>query len=271
MRLALVGDIHGQWGQVDNAWFNGSDYAGILLTGDLPGRNHGELLDVAGRIAGLEKPAVLIPGNHDGTSAIDVLREALGRGINESQGLRMAGVVAQMQAALGSVEMGGYSRHPMADVDVLVARPHSMDDRKLTFAPYLRERFGIGTLEESADRMCQMVDEATQPIVFLAHNGPKGFGRHRTDPWGLSGFGRDNGDPDLAAAIEHAGDKVVAVVTGHMHWNRRKPRIWQVRKNGVFYVNAARVPRVSRGLRRHIALEIRDGVASAKLIEIPDA
>lgn len=270
-RLALVGDIHGQWDRSDVEAFNGSDHDGLLITGDLPGdRLHRDDVAMAERLAGLTKPAVWIPGNHDGPGPLDVLREALWRGISHRGARRMAAKMAAMEAAVGPVQTGGYSVHDVGGVTVVVARPHAMDSRKLTFAPYLADRYGVRSLAESADRIVACIEQTTGPYVILAHNGPHGFGKEAADPWGLSLFDRDNGDPDLADAIARAhaaGRPPVAVVTGHMHWNGRRPRTWQLERDGVLYVNAARVPRVSRGLRRHVALTLSEDGARAELIE----
>lgn len=274
----MVGDVHGQWDGRETAWFDRSDYDAVLFTGDLPGRLHLDGLAVARRIAGLRRPAVLIPGNHDGPSPLDVLSEAMWRGLGTRGAARMAARVDALARALGPVALGGYSRHPVglgADaVDVVVARPHAMDGRKLTFAPYLQERFGVGDLASSEARLAELLRGADRPTVVLAHNGPAGFGAGRGDPWGLPSFGRDNGDPDLAGALAQAaraGKAPLAVLTGHMHWNERRTRSWCMRRDGVLYVNAARVPRWSDGVRRHVAIEITAGTAHARLVEVPHA
>lgn len=276
LKLAVVGDVHGQWDDEDVAWFDRSDYDVVLFTGDLPGRLHLDGLTVARRIGTLRRPGILIPGNHDGPSPVDVLVEALWQGIGARGAARMARHVDALGEALGAVTLGGYSRHRVGEgdaaVDVVVARPHAMDGRKLTFAPYLAERFGIGDLRASEDRLVQLLVGTDRPTVILAHNGPAGFGAGRGDPWGLPSFGRDNGDPDLAGAIARAaelGRAPLAVVTGHMHWNERRTRAWCQRRDGVLYVNAAFVPRrLPQGGRRHVAVDLGGGEPTASLVTV---
>ena len=147
MRLALVGDIHARWTEADTAYFNRSAYGGLLITGDLPGRNH-RVIPVARRLAGLTLPTIVIPGNHDGPTALDVLSEALWKGMRSQRAATaMAQRVDALKEALGPVVLGGYSLHTLGSgrdaVDVVVCRPHAMDSRRLTFAPYLQQRFAV--------------------------------------------------------------------------------------------------------------------------------
>jgi uncharacterized protein (TIGR04168 family) len=147
----------------------------------------------------------------------------------------------------------------------------------LTFASELRDRFGIESLEDSAERLIELVDRAeTESLVFLAHNGPHGVGDHPADPWGCDFRPEraDWGDPDLARAIEHAlrrGHRVLAVVAGHMHLKvggRDEERTWRKRLGDVLYVNPARVPRIrSRPegqLHHYVVLTLRDEGAEAE-------
>ena len=104
-------------------------------------------------------------------------------------------------------------------------------------------------------------------MIFLAHNGPTGLGTSRSDLWGCD-FRReegDFGDEDLALAITYArelGKRVLAVVAGHMHHRLRGggKRRWYERKDGILYVNAARVPRIFEELghayHHHVDLTI---------------
>jgi uncharacterized protein (TIGR04168 family) len=269
VQIALIGDVHELWTEADNAWFNQSNYDAILLTGDLPGRTHRTLLTVARRIAGLTRPTVMIPGNHDGPELLGILREALlKRPQSAVSAARMAARIQALDTALGTVVLGGYSMHRLGQgsdaVDVICCRPHAMDGRHLTFSTYLAKRYAVGDMASSTARLQALVEASSNPIVFLAHNGPRGFGSHPTALWGLSPFGRDNGDVDLQQAIVYAhqrGKPIAAVVAGHLHWHARRPRTWQARRDGVLHINAARVPRIEHGTRHHLALHIQDGHA----------
>lgn len=279
MRLALVGDVHGLWGDPDVEQIDRLGYTAVLVTGDLPGRLHRDTLAVARAIARLRTPVYAIAGNHDGTAPLQVAAEALDTFRDLPWHHRLQRVrVAELDTALRPHVLGGYSLHTIADeafaVDLIVARPHAMDGRHLTFRAWLAERYGVTSLQASAARLKALVDAARHPIVVLCHNGPKGLGVG--GPWGLRRHDRDNGDPDLAEAIAHAqatGKRVLAVCGGHVHHGRE--RTWRVEHDGVLYVNAARVPRVfryeGREVRHHVRLHLdaRGAVAEELLLPTP--
>jgi len=249
MRVAIIGDVHERWDGADTAFFEPSAWDLVLFVGDLPGPSHRGTLSVARRIATLRTPAILVPGNHDGTSPLQVLAEATRIGCDLSRwGAVQERRVAQLRDALGPVALGGFSVHPCGEVDVVVARPHAMDGRYASFQPYLRRAFGVADLEDSTERLRECVDRCTQPILFLSHNGPRGLGGTRDDLFGLRRPERDNGDADLAQAIAYArssGHRVLACISGHMHHSGDGGmRRWTTTREGVRYVNAARVPRV---------------------------
>ena len=111
--------------------------------------------------------------------------------------------------------------------------------------------------------------------LFLAHNGPSGLGSGRADIWGCD-FKKDEGDfgdEDLRLAVDHAqssGKRVLAVLAGHMHHAIKGggERRWQIERDGVLYVNAARVPRIfeheGRHVRHHIAITLSEQGARAE-------
>lgn len=269
MDIALIGDIHSQWDAHDNAALASMGFAGALFTGDFPGRLHRDLLTVASQVSNCPVPALAIAGNHDGPGPIDILREALSWGPRTARaGQRICARLADLRASLAPVELGGYSLHQMGDIEVLVARPLAMDRRHLSFASALEREFGIQTMEQSRERLCQLIDQTTGPYLVLSHNGPHGFGAQRGAPYALSTAGRDNGDTDLADAIQYAlatQQTPLAVVSGHMHHNARKPRQWQVHQGGVLYLNAARVPRRDRNDERSLLrLTVSRDSASAR-------
>ena len=176
---------------------------------------------------------------------------------------------------MGQVQVGGYSVHSVpgaADVAVLVGRPFAMGGSVLHCQPQLQGQFGVGTMAESAARLCQLVEQAPQQrLIFLAHNGPTGLGSTRESIWG-NDFHPDEGDfgdADLQEAIDFAqayGKTVLAVVAGHMHHHvkREGNRTWHLVQNGIHYINAARVPRIfeqnGRTHHHHIRLTIGDDV-----------
>jgi len=255
-QIAIIGDIHRQFNQNDAIQFNQSDYDLLLFVGDLANYWHHEGLTIARQMARLQKPALIIPGNHDTLTAPQLLAEIkqwprLRRWLAWGQSRRLR----QWQRALGPVQVGGYSVHPVPgaeDVTVIVARPFAMGGSVLHCQPQLQRQFGIGTMAESAALLCQLVDETpSQRLIFLAHNGPTGLGSRRDALWGndFQPEGGDFGDSDLGEAIAYAqqqGNTVLAVVAGHMHHTVKKggQRTWHLEQEGIHYINAARVPRI---------------------------
>jgi uncharacterized protein (TIGR04168 family) len=277
MKLAVIGDVHHAFNQVDTAYFNASDHDALLFTGDIYNFSIQRGLAAASELADLQKPALLVPGNHDAIHPAQLAAEITRR----TSLIRLTAVgherrVRDLREAVGGVQVGGYSTHRLKDgLDVVTGRPHSMGGSAMSFAPHLAEAYGVRTLEDSVRRLKHCVDESDAPqLVFLAHNGPTGMGELRNDLWGAD-FRReegDFGDADLRLAIDYAleqGKHVLAVVAGHMHHRIRGGgrRKWYERRDGVLYINAARVPRIfeERGgvFHHHVDLFIENGYAEA--------
>ncbi len=279
MKIAVVGDIHGHWDDDDVRWFNESDRDVVLFTGDLAGFRHADTLRIARSIARLEKPAFLVPGNHDTVPLVPFLAELSGNPLLRRLSTRQGRRHDELREALGPVSGAGYARHDLGGVDLIVARPHPMGGSAFSFPRHLEAHYGVTDLDASAARLRALVDEAGDRVVFLGHNGPTGLGASRADIFGrdFGGEEGDWGDSDLRAAIDHAvatGRTVVAVVAGHMHHALRGggKRAWQVERDGILHLNAARVPRHfsiggtrrSRKMRHHVLLTIDGGTAQAE-------
>ena len=281
MRIGVVGDVHRCFDAIDVEQLDGLGYAAILFVGDIAGYFHSGGVETAQIIAGLQTPAMVIPGNHDAANVGQMAAEVLDN--DALAGLFDLGQEERerdFEAALGPVELVGYSRHPIDDgdrrIDVIACRPHSAGGPRLAFRPRLEERFGVRDFEDSRRRIVEQVDQSdAEDLVFLAHNGPTGLGDTREDIWGCDfrDSEGDFGDPDLEHAIAYAvdrGKRVLAVVAGHMHHALRGGglRSWCVERAGTLYVNAARVPRIferdGRLLRHHVELTIDDDGVSVR-------
>ncbi|UJR82073.1 Metallophosphoesterase [Sandaracinus amylolyticus] len=272
VRLAVIGDVHLRFDASDVAALDARGYDALLFVGDLAGYAQRGGVKVAKVIATLRTPAIVVPGNHDATNAAQLLAEVMHNDAAAALVSRgMSARVAELRAALGGAALGGYSLHAVrgADgerIDVVVARPHSFGGPRLSFRAYLREAFGVESIEQSTERLCAVIDRVEgERLIVLAHNGPSGLGDRRDAIWGVDfrPSEGDHGDVDLRAAIEHArarGKKVIAVVAGHMHRKLRGggERAWQVREGETLFVNAARVPRVWRegGARKRCWVEV---------------
>lgn len=279
-RIAVIGDIHGAWNARDVEYFNAAGYDLVLFVGDLSWLTGA--VKVARRISRLDVPALLIPGNHDGCTPLQLLaemhhREKAARRLSRGQAQR----VQAIEEALGPVTLAGYSLHRCGAVSVIAGRPHAMGGDRLYFADYLRWRFGVDSLAASAERLRQLVDQSEAQIVFLAHNGPSGLGDAPDSIWGCDFDPErgDFGDPDLREAIAYArasGRRVRAVVAGHMHHQVEGGgcRPWYRVQGGTLYLNAARVPRAERadgGMRRyHLRLELDAHETRASEIWVAD-
>jgi len=284
LKIAVFGDIHGHFSTEDARWLNESDRDRVLFTGDLAGFRHADTLRIAGILGTVEKPAWLIPGNHDTVPLLPFLAELSGESLltrlSRGQGRR----ATELAQALGPVQVGGFSRHSLDEgLDLIVGRPHPMGGSQFSFGRHLERAYGIADLDASASRLRALVDEAAPRILFLAHNGPTGLGERRADIFGCDFKPEEGdwGDSDLRAAVDHAlgtGRSVPAVIAGHMHHALRGggKRTWQTRgDDGVLYVNAARVPRVfgvggrrSRQMRHHVLVTVEGGLAEAEEVLI---
>lgn len=275
LQIAIVGDIHMLFDVADIEYFNASDYDAMLFVGDLASKNPDSMFRLLPTINRLTKPAWLIPGNHDTTGVRQIIgeithNEFLMRFGASSQPKRMA----RLKQELTGATLCGYSQHTLpGGLTLVTGRPFSMGSTigTVNFRAYLQSEYGVGTLAESAQRMKSLIDGITPPYIFMAHHGPRGLGAKATDMFGADFLPQetDFGDADLEEAIEYArsiGKAPVAVVAGHMHYptkHGRKPKQWCLQKNGIFYVNAARWPRIFRHegqtWRHHVRLTIQDG------------
>lgn len=272
MRIVILGDIHGFFSEEDIQYFNDSQIDLILLVGDLPGRLH-RFLPVCRLLSRLKHRTLLIPGNHDATSIMQVIGEIrANRAMIERHSGGQEARLAELSAAISPVEVCGYSLHRLGtgsdSLEVLAGRPHSMGGRDMGFEPYLRRRFGVTDLNESLTLYKQIIDRSELPLLFLAHNGPTGLGGRAHDIWGCDfRQAEDFGDPDLALAMEYARARcrVLGVVAGHMHHRLKGggERTTFLSRDGIFYLNAARVPRIyterGRKVRYHIEMQWQQG------------
>ncbi len=277
LKIAVIGDIHKLWNDADVDFFNGSDYHAVLIVGDLPGRTNSGWDRMLRGLSRLRRPSFFIPGNHDGVSVMQKFAELKqDRAWIESSSHGQVARCMEMERKIAPVQVCGYSIHSLSGggetIDLVAVRPHTMGGPFLGYAPYLRARFGVETMEESAARIVGLLEQCHRPTLILAHNGPTGLGDRASDIWGCDFRAEegDFGDPDLEWAIQKRPRnlKLLGVVAGHMHLalrGRRGQRRWYVEREGLQYANAARVPRIYRDesgkeAHHHLHLEIASGV-----------
>lgn len=268
-RIALIGDLHSAWDDVDATYFNQSSYGLLLFAGDLGASAERDGMRIMRSLASLTRPALIMPGNNDVEQFPGLSAELGYRRVQADllRGLELADADAAARAP--GPEFCGFSKHAARlgelDVTVIAGRPFARGGNSFSY-PEAVQVFGIGSLEQSVARLCQLVDDApTENLIFFAHNGPLGLGGEPHALWGrdFGGEAGDWGDSDLSQAIAHArcrGRRTLAVVAGHMHWRLQGggQRCFRQERDATLYVNCARVPRITRdasGTRRyHLAL-----------------
>ncbi|MEM7336266.1 MAG: metallophosphoesterase [Chloroflexota bacterium] len=257
VKIAVIGDVHTHFDDADVAFFNQSDFDLILFVGDLANYRFMEGITVARKMAQLEKTAVFIPGNHDTVTPLQMLAT-----IRKSPFLKKITSffhpfrINWLRRTMSPVMMGGYQTFSFdiqgLTFDVVTGRPFSWGENMLANPHYLNSQFGIQTTQYSIKRLKECVDGTrSNNLIFLAHTGPHGLSKTRSDIWGIDykKSEGDNGDIDLEEAITHAkaqGKKVWAVVAGHMHHRLKKEGYRETYRleDGTHYINAARVPRI---------------------------
>lgn len=274
----MVGDVHLAWDDRDVSSLDGAGYDLVLFVGDLAGYGAEGAVRVARSIAKLRTPTLVLPGNHDAVTTAQLGAEVFYTSplMREALAVGMGRRVKRLARALGPVPLVGYSLHRFGTLCVLAARPHSIGGPRLGFRRYLNQRFGVSTLADSTARLCALFDDIApgEDILVLAHCGPRGLGATRDSIYGndFRAEQGDWGDPDLADALAHAarsGKIVRAVVAGHMHHRLRGggQRTWQLERDGVLHVNAARVSRRKRsGERHHVRLTLGPAEVTAEAV-----
>ncbi|MEA5616657.1 TIGR04168 family protein [Cronbergia sp. UHCC 0137] len=274
LKIAVVGDVHDQWEVEDGIALKHLGVDLVLFVGDFGN----ESVEVVKAIASLDLPKAAVMGNHDAWfTATEWGRKKCP--YNRSQEDRV-----QEQLDLLGVCQVGYSKldFPAWNLTVVGGRPFTWGGPEWRFAEICQERYGVGSLEESADKIVKaMKSAAYNTIIFLGHNGPSGLGDRAEDPCGKDWhpIGGDFGDPDLAEAISQsltAGKTVPLVTFGHMHRTLRHTK--KVQRKAVFrspegtiYLNAATVPRIveTNGVKlRNFSLVTLEGnmVTQASLV-----
>jgi uncharacterized protein (TIGR04168 family) len=273
IRIGVIGDLHTHWDDVDVAQFGRSDYDLLLFTGDLGGGTRESCLRAAKTMSRLSKRAFVMPGNNDTGDIAELSAELAYRsGIKSLFAVRRGMPDSTGGVETAPIRLCGYSNHRLTegavDVTLIAGRPHSMGGRELSFPDHMESTYGVDDIAASTARLLELVDRAeTENIVFLSHNGPTGLGDAPHDMWGcdFKPGGGDWGDPDLAAAIDYAiesGKRVLAVIAGHMHLHTKcgNERPWRAERDGIVYINAARVPRIfarnADVVRHHVALTV---------------
>jgi uncharacterized protein (TIGR04168 family) len=279
-QLALIGDLHSWWRDADTEYFNDSAYELLLFTGDLGSSGPQNGVAVARSLARLARPTLVMMGNNDAAEYSRITAELCYRRGRE----RLLLDLPSMRSGELAVRACGLSSHRFRvaglDLTVIAGRPFAMGNSELSFPDALRATYGVKAADDCTKQLMALVGGAeTEHLVFLAHNGPSGFGAQPDAPWGRDFHpdAGDWGDADLAAAVTYArssGRRVLAVVAGHMHWGLKTggKRRWLVEQDGTLYINAARVPRIVRRqdqlIHHHISLRLTRSHAEALQVRI---
>ncbi|MBE9062368.1 TIGR04168 family protein [cf. Phormidesmis sp. LEGE 11477] len=248
IKIAVVGDIHDLWELEDNAALNHLDVDLALFVGDYGN----EAVEVVRRIAAVDVPKAAVMGNHD------AYYSASKKGIKNCPYDREKEDWVQLQMdLLGEAHIGfGKREFPQFGLTVVGGRPFSWGGSKWRYRKFYRDRFDVGSFNESLDLILAAADEAEHStIIFVGHVGPYGLGDQPEDPcgkdWGKNGGGGDYGDPDFADAIaltQESGKRVPLVAFGHMHHHLKNSAQLRTRvtsdAKGTIYFNAANVPRI---------------------------
>lgn len=274
--IGIIGDLHSAWDDADVAYFNRSPYQLLLFTGDLGASTKEDGARIAKAISRLERDVLVMPGNNDAAQYSALAAELAYRQGAKSLLRGLAGAERTPEAKLC-----GYSSHRFTigerELTVIAGRPFSMGGPQLTFAQELAREHGVTSLEQSAERIAELIERApTREVIVLSHNGPAGLGGAAHSMWGrdFAEPALDWGDPDLAQALEQARargtHRVLAVIAGHMHSPIRggAERELEAVRDGTLYLNPARVPRVferedGHVVRHHVELTLQSDHARA--------
>jgi len=229
LRLAIAGDLHGQWDGHDHAVLSRLSPDALLVVGDL---SDGDAR-IPALLRQLPLPVACILGNHD------TGKDASGR------------TLLRQLDALGPLHCGWDLRR-LPGLAVVGGRPATAGGG-FSVARACQAVYGPVSCDQSVELIVNAAAQAPaeRPLVLLAHCGPTGLGSQAADPCGRDWKppACDWGDQDLALAIDRIRRfrSLPLVVFGHMHHRLRRGSgersTFVIDRQGTAYLNAACVPR----------------------------
>ena len=260
MTIVVVGDVHDLWNQEDELALQHLGVDLVLFVGDFGN----ESVEIVRQIAAVNLPKAVIMGNHDAWYSAS----SWGRQKAPYDRTKEDRVQQQLDL-LGDIHVG-FSKLDFAqfNLSVVGSRPFSWGGSTWRNKQFYNDRYKVNNFEESTTRIVAAAQEAIHDtIIFIGHNGPFGLG---DEPEAICGkdwkpVGGDYGDLDFAKAIAQVGTlgKSIPLVTfGHMHHHLKYPpdsrrTIVSISSDGIIYLNAACVPRVTKGatgIKRNFSL-----------------
>ncbi|MBR8830893.1 MAG: hypothetical protein N5P05_000183 [Chroococcopsis gigantea SAG 12.99] len=246
IKIAVVGDIHDQWQEVDNRALVSLGVDLALFVGDFGN----ESVPIVRLVAAAPVPKAVILGNHDAwyTASSWGQKKCPYDRTKEDR-------VEDQLKLLGEAHVGyGKLDFPHLGLSVVGSRPFTWGGAEWKNREFYQQRYQVGNFQESAEKILQQVrDTAHDTLIFLGHNGPWGLGSAASDICGKDWQppGGDHGDKDFHDAIQGArrlGKGIPLVAFGHMHHRLRHTqsrfRTGMVRTNDTLYLNGAIVPRI---------------------------
>ncbi|MGD1852859.1 MAG: TIGR04168 family protein [Leptolyngbyaceae cyanobacterium] len=247
MTIAIVGDVHGQWGRRDTQALEALGVDLALFVGDFGN----EAVPIVQQIAAVAVPKAVILGNHDAwyTASKNKRKKCPYDPTKEDRLQRQLDVLGDCHVGFSKLEI------PRHNATVIGTRPYSWGGSKWRHSQFYRDRCQVTSFAQSTAKICKSIDMANhRTLIFLGHNGPTGLGDqvHSICGRDWKRSGGDYGDVDFADAIAHArstNHQVPLAVFGHMHHELKhdKTRLRDrvvVDDQGTVYVNGANVPRV---------------------------
>nr|YP_009530334.1 putative transcripton factor [Paulinella micropora]AXY63023.1 putative transcripton factor [Paulinella micropora] len=230
LRIAIAGDLHGQWGTPDIKLLSLLNPDALLVVGDF---SEGDT-NISTQLTQLNIPVACILGNHD-----------TGR---DDSGCK----IRRHLNILGDLHCGWSLRQWDTPISVVGARPGSTGGG-FHLSNAIKSTYGNLSLEQSVELISVAASEAPndQPLIILSHCGPSGLGSSADDlcgrDWKLPAL--DWGDQDLELALNRIRKQrhISLVVFGHMHHQLKRGGGWRkthiLDRWGTSYLNAASVPR----------------------------
>jgi len=230
LKIAIVGDCHGQWSESDIDVLSIVKPDIVLFVGDISDGN----IKIIKKINRIKIPTFVILGNHD--RGRDSTGETLLKQIR----------------VLGKKYFAWDLRVHNNQINLLAGRPCSSGGGYY-LSKEVRGVYGPISEQDSINKIIKVSEKTIKniPLIIMSHAGPSGLG---SEPESICGKDwklpyQDWGDRDLSVAISEIQKKrtVDIVIFGHMH-NRLQRNLglremFKIDSKGTAFLNTAVVPR----------------------------